>query len=61
MPIAALSSLAARAGVPRVTAERFWRQKKRQLKPQSGVDRGKHSYRYLMGTIKRMLANKAKS
>jgi uncharacterized protein YjbJ (UPF0337 family) len=42
------------------TVESKWREAKGKVKPKAGVDRGKHSYRYLMGTVKHMAQNHMK-
>jgi len=61
MPLPALRAMARKLGASPATAESIWNQQKAQIKPQPGKDRGKHSYRYLMATVKHILQNRRKA
>lgn len=60
MPRAQLRALARRTGARVSTAERVWRKKKAELRPKKSAKRGKHSYRYLMGTVRNIMQNRLK-
>jgi len=61
MPVPALLALARRTGRSAATAESIWDAEKAKIHPRKRANRGKHSYRYLMGTVKHIMENKAKS
>jgi len=60
MPVPALRAVARQTGASLRTVESKWKQAKGKVKPKAGLDRGKHSYRYLMGTVKHMAQNHMK-
>jgi len=55
MPFSALASMAKKRGKGVAAAERYWSEGKADEHPVKGKDRGKHSYRYLMGIVKKRL------
>lgn len=61
MPTAQLRGLARRYHTNLAAAEGVWKRQKAKVRPQKGKDRGKHSYRYLVGGVKAELANRAQS
>lgn len=58
MPVPALRSVARKAGTSTAKAEALWRRLRKKTRPQAGREKGKRSYRYLMGAVKRALGKR---